>query len=89
MATSNKNTGLKGTISENMLLPKKDLKKTDKNIEDTEKAVSKIHSSQGKQKRITLDIPQHLHTEIKIKTFRQGITLREYFLNLAEADLNL
>ncbi len=38
-------------------------------------------------KRVTLDIGLSLHAEIKMKTFRKGITIREYLLDLARKDL--
>jgi hypothetical protein len=40
-------------------------------------------------KRVTLDIPLSLHAEIKMNTFRKGITIKEYLLELARKDLNL
>jgi hypothetical protein len=42
---------------------------------------------QERTKRVTLDIPISLHTAIKMKTFRQSITIREYLLGLAAKDL--
>ena len=38
-------------------------------------------------KRVTLDIGLSLHAEIKMKTFRKGITIKEYLLDLARKDL--
>lgn len=38
-------------------------------------------------KRVTLDIPISLHAEIRKKTFDMGITMKQYFLDLARADL--
>jgi hypothetical protein len=42
---------------------------------------------QERTKRVTLDIPISMHTAIKMKTFRQSITIREYLLGLAAKDL--
>lgn len=38
-------------------------------------------------KRITLDIPVPLHKKIRIRTFGMGITMKQYFLDLAEKEL--
>jgi hypothetical protein len=50
-------------------------------IEPTPVAESEI------TKRVTLDIGLSLHAEIKMKTFRKGITIKEYLLDLARKDL--
>jgi hypothetical protein len=42
---------------------------------------------QERTKRVTLDIPITMHTAIKMKTFRESITIREYLLSLAANDL--
>jgi hypothetical protein len=39
--------------------------------------------------RVTLDIPQGLHAEIRTYTFRKGVTMKEYFLDLAKKDIGL
>lgn len=39
-------------------------------------------------KRVTLDIPIPLHAEIRKKTFDMGITMKKYFLDLAQQHLN-
>lgn len=39
-------------------------------------------------KRVTLDIPIPLHAEIRKKTFDMGITMKKYFLDLAQKHLN-
>lgn len=38
-------------------------------------------------KRVTLDIPIPLHAEIRKKTFDMGITMKKYFLDLAQEHL--
>lgn len=39
-------------------------------------------------KRVTLDIPIPLHAEIRKKTFDMGITMKKYFLDLAQEHLS-
>jgi hypothetical protein len=39
--------------------------------------------------RVTLDIPQSLHAEIRTYTFKKGVTMKEYFLELAKKDIGL
>lgn len=110
---------LKDTLK---LSPKVELRKMEKNIEETERVVAQIHEatipiveqplkmvaeplvmivSEFKMdeepittkseitKRVTLDIPLSLHAEIKMNTFRRGITIKEYLLELARKDLKL
>jgi isopentenyldiphosphate isomerase len=107
---------LKDTLK---LGPRVEFKKTDKNIEATEKAVAQIHEPETPTeetpkiverivekivyrapepepiveaeitKRVTLDIPLSLHAEIKMNTFRKGLTIKDYLLELAKKDLGL
>lgn len=109
---------LKDTLK---LGPRVEFKKTDKNIEATEKAVAQIHETEIETpkvverivekivervvevpqppvvpiveteitKRVTLDIPLSLHAEIKMNTFRKGLTIKDYLLNLAKKDLGV
>jgi len=76
--------GLKETIR---LAPRIDVKKEDKNIEATEKAVKKIHSTQGNVVRVSLDFPENLYTEAKIKVASERKTMREYILSLVTKDI--
>lgn len=76
--------GLKSTMK---LTPKIELKKTEMSLEDTEKAVKKIHNNTGEIVRVTLDIPLELHTEIKMLVAQKRITLRDYLLSLIRKDL--
>jgi hypothetical protein len=76
--------GLKGTMK---LAPKIELKKTEMSLEDTEKAVKKIHSNTGEIVRVTLDIPQELHTEVKMLVAQKRVTLRDYLLSLIRQDM--
>jgi hypothetical protein len=60
-------------------------------------AVQQIHQQEDTQqpikppkertKRVTLDIPISLHAEIRKRTFDMGITMKQYFLDLAREDL--
>jgi hypothetical protein len=108
---------LKDTLK---LGPRIEFKKTDKNIEATEKAVAQIHEAEIEEpkvverivekivervveappppevvveteitKRVTLDIPLSLHAEIKMNTFRKGLTIKDYLLDLAKKDLGV
>lgn len=69
--------------------------------EKMEKAVSLIHAEKPGAKimkpmkteerslRVTLDIPLSLHAQIRMKTFQDGISMKEYFLELAKKDMNI
>lgn len=53
-------------------------------------AVRAIHSPSAKKdklRRLTIDIPPDLHLEIKRRALDAGITMRDYFILLAERDL--
>ena len=39
--------------------------------------------------RVTLDIPLSLHAQIRTKTFQDGISMKEYFLELAKKDMGI
>jgi hypothetical protein len=62
-----------------------------------EKAVTAIHAPENIEEhiekertlRVTLDIPLSLHAEIRTFTFRKGISMKEYFLELAKKDIGL
>jgi hypothetical protein len=58
-----------------------------KNAKSAPSPVPQMEIEQERTKRVTLDIPISMHTEIKMKTFRQSITIREYLLGLAAKDL--
>ena len=61
----------------------------------SDQAVEKIHKQaeeakktpKERTKRVTLDIPLSLHAAIRKHTFDEGITMKEYFLTLAKADI--
>jgi hypothetical protein len=84
MKTGKSTLGLKETIN---LAKKIDIIKTEKNIEETDKTIQKIHSLNSSNKRITIDFPDELYTEMKMKTFKSRITLREYILTLVQKDV--
>jgi hypothetical protein len=63
-----------------------------------EQAVNAIHAPQKIMKptktdertlRVTLDIPLSLHAQIRTKTFQDGISMKEYFLEMAKIDLGI
>jgi ribosome maturation protein Sdo1 len=63
-----------------------------------EQAVNAIHAPQRIVKpmktdertlRVTLDIPLSLHAQIRTKTFQDGISMKEYFLELAKQNLGI
>lgn len=82
-------TSLRDTMKLTKKVPIKKTAITETDIEATEKQVSKIHSTQGKVKRVTIDIPLELHAAIKMKTFKAGITMKRYILDLARIDLGM
>ena len=58
-------------------------------VEKAAKPSAKSTTRPEGTKRVTLDIPIYLHGEIKMKTFREGTTIKEYLLRLVERDLGL
>ena len=59
-------------------------------INKTEKAVQNLHSTKGKVVRISLDVPEELYPELKIRQIKRGFkTTREYLLDLINKDINL
>ncbi len=40
-------------------------------------------------KRITLDIPRHLHKAVKDRAYDLRISMKQYFLELAQKDLGI
>jgi hypothetical protein len=63
-----------------------------------DKAVSVIHAAPKIMKpmktdertlRVTLDIPLSLHAQIRTQTFQKGISMKEYFLELAKKEMGL
>ncbi|MBO0953308.1 hypothetical protein [Fibrella forsythiae] len=75
--------GLKNTLG---LSPRVALKKSDIDLEQTEKAVKEIHSTQGDIKRVSIDMPLELFKAMKIKIVGTQ-TARDYILNLIKNDL--
>ena len=87
MAAAEKSaTGLKNVIN----LPKKEgeLKKSEIDIKEAEKAVQHLHSTQGKVTRLSIDVPETWFVPIKNKQYKKGFkTTRDYVLSLIEKDL--
>ncbi len=77
--------GLKDTLG---LSPKISLKKSEINIEQTEKAVNEIHSTKEVTKRVTIDMPIDLFKSMKMKIVGER-TARDYILDLVKNDLHI
>ncbi len=56
-----------------------------KQAKSPDEAIRAIHGD--RTKRITLDIPIPLHAKIKIRCFEQGITMKDFLLDLAAREL--
>ena len=39
--------------------------------------------------RVTLDIPLSLHAQLRTKTFQEGISMKEYFLEMAKKEMGI
>lgn len=66
------------------------------NVPSPDVVVQQIHEAPAepaapkvRTKRVTLDIPQPLHAEIRKHTFDLGITMKQYFLELAKQNMGL
>lgn len=82
-----KETGLKATIS--ALGPKVPVKQTMVNVEKTEAATKVIHSEKkGKTYRQTVDLPEKVFKQWKIKLVMEGKTMQETLLDLVENYIN-
>jgi hypothetical protein len=84
---------MKNKLDPNKLtLPgKKEIRKNLQSLE-IDKAVMQIHEPGEKDmtevtKRTTLDIPENLHKTIKRRCVDMGISIKDYFLDLARKDL--
>ena len=88
MAKDNKtNLGLRGVS--NLLPPKRDFKESEVDIKATDKVVQKIHSTQGKLVRLSIDLPEEMYQPLKIRQLQKGfMTTREYILSLIQDDFN-
>lgn len=75
--------GLKNTLG---LSPKIEMKKSEINIDQTEKAVKEIHSNKEDTKRVTVDMPTDLFKSMKMKIIGER-TARDYILDLVRKDL--
>lgn len=77
--------GLKNTLG---LTPKIEIKKSEINIEQTEKAVKGIHSNKEDTRRVTVDMPTDLFKLMKMKIIGER-TARDYILDLVRRDLQI
>jgi hypothetical protein len=85
----------KKAIDKNKLkLPaKKEIIKPLANAKQAEIAVEKIHPpangvpEKKKTIRYSIDIPEQMHRDLKMKCLQQGIDMKDYFLNYANKDL--
>jgi hypothetical protein len=80
---ANDKLGLKGTLG---LSPKVNLRKSEIDVEQTEKAVKEIHSTKVDTKRVTVDMPTDLFKSMKMKIIGER-TARDYILDLVRKDL--
>lgn len=81
---ANEKLGLKDTMG---LSPKVVVKKSNVDVEQTEKAVKVIHSTKEETRRVTLDMPVDLFKSMKIKIIGER-TARDYILELIRNDLH-
>lgn len=82
--------GLKDTLG---LSPKFNVKKTEIDVEKTEKAVKEIHSTREEYHRLTIDLPidvyeKMAHKLVGKKLSGKKLTHRMYITMLIEADMN-
>ena len=88
-----KKVGLKETLNPVKLAHKVDLPSVNRrgNVSfDVEKAVNKIHSSPKiKLYRLSIDVPEDVYEDVKIKVARQKKTVRDYVLDLIGHDLSI
>ncbi|MBR9919546.1 MAG: hypothetical protein GYB31_01825 [Bacteroidetes bacterium] len=57
---------------------------------DPEKAIESIHNKspeKEKVKRITIDLPFSLYVDIRKKTIEEEMTLKDYFVNISNKDI--
>ena len=69
---------------------KKVVKRDSLTQDSLETAVKSIHNpaaSKERTKRVTIDLPVSLYKRIRNKTIEEEITLKDYFMNLSEQDL--
>lgn len=81
-----KNTGLKSSVKlgEKKPLPKKPAINTDQ----VEKISKKIHNPKEETVRVTIDIPESMYMDMKMKVLQERTTVRKYFLNLLAEKIN-
>lgn len=81
-----KNTGLKSSVKlgEKKALPVKAAINTDQ----IEKISKKIHNPKEQTVRVTIDIPESMYIDMKMKVLQERTTVRKFFLNLLAAEFN-
>lgn len=89
-----KSFGLKDTLNKNKkkkdasLAKKVELPKTDIELTKVSNEVNELHEEKKKKVRITVDLPNDLYIEMKMRTVQQRTTVRKYVWKLIEEDLN-
>lgn len=88
-----KKIGLKETLKTIKLADKVALTPSNPNNNipfDIEKAVNKIHTTpKMKLYRLSIDVPEDVYEDVKIKVVRQKKTVRDYVLELIDQDLRI
>ncbi|MCK8495998.1 hypothetical protein M0L20_29300 [Spirosoma sp. RP8] len=75
--------GLKSSLG---LSPKVEIKKSEIDVEQTEKAVKEIHSKKPEVHRLTIDLPMDLYKAMKIKILGES-SVRDHIIKLVSDDL--
>lgn len=88
-----KKIGLKETLKTVKLADKVDLTSSKRNSNisfDIDKAVNNIHTiPKVKLYRLSIDVPENVYEDVKIKVARQKKTVRDYVLELIDQDLRI
>ena len=75
--------GLKNSLG---LSPKVEVKKSEINVDQTEKAVKEIHSKKEQTHRLTIDIPMSIYKQMKIKILGES-SAKDHIIKLINEDL--
>ena len=84
---SNKKSDIQSDLTRGRSLKKK-LEVTD---EEAKKVVKKVTVEEKpmKQIRTTMDLPENIHTAIKVKAAQERLSLKDYIVRLVKKDLNI
>lgn len=84
---SNKKNDIKSDLTRGRSLKKK-LEVTD---EEAKKVVRKVSVEEKpvKQVRTTMDLPENIHTAIKVKAAQERLSLKDYIVTLVKKDLGI